>query len=158
MSERGPNLPSSNSSRKPPPRQLNTSPQQPAAPRVLLQGDLGRLGQLPPGEMLAIEPLQQPWTLLHGAPARAAAWGLPCPCCTVKPWEESGVHCPPLQNQTQQSPGKPQKEYPVAKISRSAYLLLPGKGVGALRALLTIFITRSREISSPYENLPLCYA
>lgn len=105
-----------------------------ASSTQLLQGDWGRLGQLPPGEMLATEPLQQPWTLLHGAPAQAAAWGLPCPCCTVKPWEESGVHCPPLQNQTQQSPGKPQKDYPVAKISRSAYLLLPGKGVGALRA------------------------
>lgn len=86
------------------------------------------------GEMLATEPLQQPWTLLHGAPAQAAVWGLPCPCCTVKLWEESGVHCPHLQNQTQQSPGKLQKEYPVAKISRSAYLLLPGKGVCALRA------------------------
>ena len=141
-SRRGHNLPSSNSSRKPPHKQLNTSPEQLAAPRVggslpcrsAAAGRSGEAGSAPTWADAGTEPLQQPWTLLHGAPAQAAVRGLPCSCCTVKPWEESGLHCPPLQNQTKQSPGKQQREDPTAKISRLAYLLPPGKGAGALRA------------------------
>jgi len=142
LSQRGHNLPSSSSCRKPPHKQPNTSPEHPAAPRVggsLLNrsaaaGRSGRLGQLPPGQMLALNPPHQPWTLLHGAPVQAAVWGLPCSCCMVKLWEESDLHCPRLQNQTKQSPEKQQREYPAAKISRLAYLLPPGKDVGAQRA------------------------
>ena len=77
-SGRGHNLPSSNSSRKPPHKQLNTSPEQLAAPRVggslpfrsAAAGRSGEAGSAPTWADAGTEPLQQPWTLLHGAPAQ----------------------------------------------------------------------------------------
>lgn len=86
LSLRGHNQPSSNFSGKPPHKQQNTSPEQPAAPRVggslLCRSAAARRSQLPPGQMLALK--------LHSSPG---------PCCVGHLCRQQCGACPALAAQ-----------------------------------------------------------